>query len=86
VPFEAFAKIHPAMFGQILVMRLFRSGFLTQICGNDFMVLKVAPPLTVTPEQISGFISAVRDIVELAHHPGAFWSEALGLARRALAA
>jgi ornithine--oxo-acid transaminase len=85
-PFEAFAKIHPAMFGQILVMRLFRSGFLTQICGNDFMVLKVAPPLTVTPEQISGFISAVRDIVELAHHPGAFWSEALGLARRALAA
>jgi len=32
------------MFGQILVMRLFRNGgVLTQICGNDFMVLKVAP-------------------------------------------
>ena len=39
VPFEAFAKLHPAMFGQILVMRLFRDGgILTQICGNDFMV------------------------------------------------
>jgi ornithine--oxo-acid transaminase len=85
-PFEAFAKIHPAMFGQILVMRLFRSGFLTQICGNNFMVLKVAPPLTVTPEQVSGFVSAIRDVVDLAHHPGAFWSEALGLARRAIAA
>ena len=24
-------------------------------------------------------------VVELAHHPGSFWSEALGLARRALA-
>jgi ornithine--oxo-acid transaminase len=83
-PFEAFAKIHPAMFGQILVMRLFRDGFLTQICGNDFMVLKVAPPLVVTSAQITDFISAVRDVVELAHHPGSFWSEALGLARRAL--
>ncbi len=87
VPFEAFAKIHPAMFGQILVMRLFRdSGILTQICGNDFMVLKVAPPLVVTSEQIAEFVTAVRNVVELAHHPGAFWSEALGLARRAISA
>jgi ornithine--oxo-acid transaminase len=85
VPFEAFAKVHPAMFGQILVMRLFRdNGILTQICGNDFMVLKVAPPLTVTAPQINEFISAVRDVVDLAHHPGSFWSEALGLARRAI--
>jgi ornithine--oxo-acid transaminase len=87
VPFEAFAKVHPAMFGQILVMRLFRdSGILTQICGNDFMVLKVAPPLIVTASQIAEFVSAVRDVVELAHHPGSFWSEALGLARRAVGA
>lgn len=85
VPFEAFAKVHRAMFGQILVMRLFRDrGILTQICGNDFMVLKVAPPLMVTAPQIHEFISAVRDVVDLAHHPGAFWSEALGLARRAI--
>jgi ornithine--oxo-acid transaminase len=87
VPFEAFGKIHPAMFGQILVMRLFRNrGILTQICGNDFMVLKVAPPLVVTSSQIAEFVSAVRNVVDLAHHPGSFWSEALGLARRALAA
>ena len=86
VPFEGFAKIHPAMFGQILVMRLFRdAGILTQICGNNFMVLKVAPPLVVTSSQISEFVSAVREVVDLAHHPGPFWSEALGLARRALA-
>lgn len=86
-PFEAFAKVHPAMFGQILVMRLFRdAGFLTQICGNDFMVLKAAPPLVVTEKQITGFVAAVREVVEIAHHPGAFWSEAMGLARRAVAA
>jgi ornithine--oxo-acid transaminase len=86
-PFEAFAKVHPAMFGQILVMRLFRSpGFLTQICGNDFMVLKVAPPLTVSSQQIGEFVAAIRDLVDFAHHPGAFWSEAIGLARRAMSA
>ncbi|MGH9504781.1 MAG: aspartate aminotransferase family protein [Terriglobales bacterium] len=87
VPFEAFAKVHPAMFGQILVMHLFREGgILTQICGNDFMVLKVAPPLVVTSSQISEFVAAVRGTVDLAHTSPAFWSEALGLARRAISA
>jgi ornithine--oxo-acid transaminase len=84
VPYQGFAAVHPAMFGQIVVMRLFRdSGFLTQICGNNFMVLKVAPPLVVTDEQLDAFVRAVHDVVVLAHSPGAFWSEALGLARRA---
>ena len=53
VPYQGFAAVHPAMSGQIVVMRLFRdSGFLTQICGNNFMVLKVAPPLVVTDAQL----------------------------------
>jgi ornithine--oxo-acid transaminase len=87
IPYQAFAAVHPAMFGQIVVMRLFRdSGFLTQICGNNFMVLKVAPPLVVTDAQLDGFVVAVRDVVEFAHSPGAFWSEALGLGRRAFSA
>jgi ornithine--oxo-acid transaminase len=84
IPYEAFGAIHGGMFGQIVVMRLFRdAGFLTQICGNNFMVLKVAPPLVVTNSQMDAFALAVRDVVELAHSPGAFWAEALGLARRA---
>ena len=87
IPFEAFAAIHPGMFGQIVVMRLFReAGFLTQICGNNFRVLKVAPPLVITDVQLDAFVAAVREIVELAHSPGAFWSEALGLAKRAFRA
>ena len=78
-------KIHPAMFGQILVMRLFHDkGILTQICGNNFMVLKVAPPLVATVEQLEEFVAAVRDIVELMHSSPSFWMEALGLARRAI--
>src|SRR6266404_1433673 len=86
IPFEAFSKIHPGMFGQALVMRLFREkGMLTQICGNNFMVLKAAPPLIVEDRQIDEFVRAVADVVELMHSPGAFWSEALGLAQRAVA-
>jgi ornithine--oxo-acid transaminase len=85
VPFEAFHRIHPAMFGQIVVMRMFREkNILTQICGNNFMVLKAAPPLVVAEEQLDEFVAAIRAVMELAHTSAAFWSEALGLARRAV--
>ena len=85
VAFEAFMHIHSAMFGQVIVMRLFRDhGMLTQICGNNFMVLKVAPPLVVSDSEMEEFISAVQQVVDSAHSSTAFWSEALGLARRAI--
>ena len=83
VAFESFRRVHPGLFGQILVMRLFRDkGILTQICGNNFLVLKVAPPLVVSETQMQEFVEAVRDVVDLMHNSSAFWSEALGLARR----
>jgi len=85
VPFETFHKIHPAMFGQVLVMRLFREkGILTQTCGNNFMVLKACPPLGVEDEHVERFVSATKHVVELMHSSNAFWSDALGLARRAI--
>lgn len=84
IPFESFAKIHPGMFGQVLVMRLFRRNFLTQICANNFMVLKLAPPLVIEEAQIDELVDAVASVVELMHSPGSFWTEALGLARRAV--
>jgi ornithine--oxo-acid transaminase len=84
VPFEAFRAIHPGMFGQILVMRLYRDwDILTQICGNNFMVLKAAPPLRVTGDQIDRFVDALGSVVELMHSSPSYWTEALGLARRA---
>jgi acetylornithine/succinyldiaminopimelate/putrescine aminotransferase len=48
------------------------------------MVLKAAPPLMVTSEQLDEFVSAIRDVVELAQTSPAFWTEALGMARRAV--
>jgi ornithine--oxo-acid transaminase len=84
IAFETFRRIHSAMFGQALVMRLFRDhGMLTQICGNNFSVLKVAPPLMVSESQLEEFVNAIRQVVEEAHSSTSFWSEPLGIARRA---
>jgi ornithine--oxo-acid transaminase len=83
--FEAFRRIHGGLFGQMLVMRLFNDKqILTQICGNDFMVLKVAPPLVVNESQVEEFVTAIRDVVEMVHSSKSFWSDALGLGRRAM--
>jgi ornithine--oxo-acid transaminase len=83
--YEAFRHIHPGMFGQVTVMRLFRDkNFLTQMCGNNFLVLKAAPPLVATEEHIQRFTRAVKETVHQMHHSTSFWSEALGLARRAM--
>ncbi|MDE3196137.1 MAG: aspartate aminotransferase family protein [Acidobacteriota bacterium] len=85
VAFEAFRQIHEGMFGQVVVMRLFRDrNVLTQICGNNFMVLKTAAPLVVTAPQIEKFVSAVRTVVDEMHNSPLFWTEALGIARRAV--
>jgi ornithine--oxo-acid transaminase len=85
VLYEAFHRIHPAMFGQVIVMRMFREkNILTQICGNNFMVLKVAPPLSVSEEQLQEFVEAIRSVTELADASVTFWTEALNLARRAV--
>jgi ornithine--oxo-acid transaminase len=84
-PFEAFMRIHAGMFGQIVVMRLFRDkGILTQICGNNFMVLKVAPPLVIEERQADEFVRAITGVVDSMHHSASFWTEALGLATRVI--
>lgn len=83
--YEAFYRIHPAMFGQVMVMRMFREkNILTQICGNNFMVLKAAPPLVVSEAELDRFVKAIRDVVEVADSSVAFWTEALHLAKRAI--
>jgi ornithine--oxo-acid transaminase len=85
IAFESFRKIHPGMFGQIVVSQLFRErNFLTQMCGNNFMVLKAAPPLIVTEEQIEAFVFALKCVMEEVHSSASFWMDALHLARRAV--
>jgi ornithine--oxo-acid transaminase len=80
--FEAFGKIHAGMFGQVVVMQLFRHGFLTQMCGNNFLVLKVSPPLMLKEREADEFVHAAKEVVQTMHSSSTFWSEALGLAKR----
>ena len=76
--FETFSRIHPAMFGQVLVMRLFKDhGIYSQICGNNFTVLKVAPALIVTEAQVDAFVDAMDAVVHLMHTSTSFWTEAI---------
>ena len=83
--FEAFRAIHPGMFGQMLVMKLFRQEkILTQICGNNFMVLKSAPPLIANERQIDRFVESLTTVVDDMHRSTGFWTESLALARRAM--
>lgn len=85
VPFQAFRAVHPAMFGQMVVMRLFHEHhILTQLCGNDFMVLKVAPPLMVNETQVDAFVNALQNVMEIVHSSASFWRDALHLAKRAV--
>jgi ornithine--oxo-acid transaminase len=81
--FEACRAIHQGLFGQIVVMNLFRRDILTQMCGNNFMVLKAAPPLVVEEAELDTYVAAVTDVVESMHSSKSFWSDALGIARRA---
>ena len=72
-------------FGQIMVMRLFKDkNILTQICGNNFMVLKVAPPLVVSEAQLGYCVESIRSVVETVHSSKVFWIDALNLGRRAM--
>jgi ornithine--oxo-acid transaminase len=83
--YEAFARVHPAMFGQMLVMRLYREhGILTQICGNNFLVLKATPPLVVDEESLERFVEAMAETMESIHSSRSFWTDALRLVARAV--
>ena len=83
--YEAFQHIHAGLFGQMVVMRMFSSEkVLTQICGNNFMVLKVAPPLIVAEDQIESFVQSCDRVLDVVHSSKTFWGDALALARRTL--
>jgi hypothetical protein len=45
---------------------------------------EVGPPLVAKEQHIEEFVESVRRVVAEVHNSTAFWSEALGLARRAI--
>jgi ornithine--oxo-acid transaminase len=85
ISFEACKAIHPGMFGQMMVRRLFQDHqILSQICGNNFMVLKVAPPLVISEAQIDRYVASIHSVVDALHSSSNFWSDALQIGSRAM--
>ena len=80
-----FGKVHPGLFGQMLVRSLLREeGILTQMCGNNYRVVKASPPLTSSESDIERFLAALERTLERVHSGGGFWSQGLAIAARAL--
>jgi ornithine--oxo-acid transaminase len=66
-------------------MRLSRDHrILSQICGNNFIVLMLAPPLVVEDAHLDRYVEAIAQVVELMHTSATFWSEASQLAGRVM--
>jgi len=74
-------RVYPGIFGQMIVMSLFREhGILTQLCGNNFNVLRATPPLNSSEKSLDRFIAALEQVMEVAHSSKHFWHDALQLA------
>ncbi|NUN50580.1 MAG: aspartate aminotransferase family protein [Candidatus Brocadiae bacterium] len=83
--YASFSRLHPAMFGQLMIRELHRhEGILTQICGNDFLVVKAAPPLTASEAEIGRFLQGFDRTLDRIHTRMGFWGQGLALAGRAL--
>jgi len=53
---------HPIA-GALLVERLFRRGILAQVCGHDWSVVRIQPPLTVDQETCDRFLDVFGEAV-----------------------
>ncbi len=79
-------KINPGLFAQAFTIPLLdKHAVLTQVAGSNQDVLKVAPSLVATREDIDWFVGALDEVLASAHKfPGPFWEVARSLAKNAL--
>ena len=79
-------RINPGLFAQALTIPLLeKHAVLTQVAGSNQDVLKVAPSLVVTTEDIDWFVRALDEVLASAHRfPGPVWEVAKSLAKNAL--
>jgi ornithine--oxo-acid transaminase len=79
-------KINPGLFAQALTIPLMEEhAILTQVAGHNEDVLKVAPALVVTTEDIDYFVRSLDSVLAAAHSfPGPFWEVGRRLAKNAL--
>lgn len=79
-------KMHPGLFAQAFTIPLMEEHrILTQVAGHNEDVLKVAPALVVTKEDIDYFTKSLESCLKAAHSfPGPFWEVSKRLAKNAI--
>lgn len=76
-------NINSGLFAQAFTIPLLeKHAVLTQVAGSNQDVLKVAPSLVVTREDIDWFVGALDEVLDSAHKfPGPLWEVAKSLAK-----
>ena len=79
-------RINAGLFGQAFMLPLMeRHQMRTQVAGHNEDVLKVAPALMISRDEIDSFVVALDGVLAAAHRaPGPFWEADLRLMRNAL--
>ena len=83
--YAGFNKCHQGLFGQMVVKHLFENArTLTQMCGNNYTVIKACPPLTISEHEITRFTENFEQLLLAIHSErGKFWKQGLAIAMRA---
>lgn len=83
--YKSFNFAHPGLFGQMIVKSLFEhEHILSQMAGNNYMVIKSLPPLTVSHEQIIEYCAGLGRVCSaVSHDKAGFWANGLSIAKSA---
>lgn len=83
--FKGFHKVHPGLFGQMIIRTLFREeGILCQMAGSQYMVIKSMPPLVVTDDQIEQYAAGLENVVDMIiNDKTRFWKQGLEVGAKA---
>ncbi|MGV3533055.1 MAG: aspartate aminotransferase family protein [Chthoniobacteraceae bacterium] len=79
-------KMEPELFGQMLVTALFvKHRILTHVAGHGMDVIKLIPPLTIGPEEVEKFVTALDSVLEECRSfPGPLWDLGANFVRHSL--
>lgn len=85
VLFGGFNMAHPGLFGQMIVSTLFKEcKILSQMAGNNYLVIKSLPPLVISEDQVRQYAHGIEKVCSLiANKRAAFWTQGISIARKA---
>ncbi|HTI52050.1 MAG TPA: aspartate aminotransferase family protein, partial [Planctomycetaceae bacterium] len=79
-------KLDPTLFCQVMLVPLLNEHrVLAQVAGHNLDVIKLLPPLVITPEDVQDIVVACDEVMAAAHQfPGPVWDIGKRLASSAM--